>query len=99
MWRDLLHEHSVSIALWGGIGLVLLAMGVYIIRRFPRGEVDDNPITSDMMSTFRDLHAEGELSEEEYRKIKTKLAARLKYELFGEASDDDQDADSTEYTP
>ena len=36
-----------------------------------------------MMSKFRDLHAEGGLSDEEFRTIKTKLAGELKSELKG----------------
>jgi hypothetical protein len=34
-----------------------------------------------MMSKFRELHAEGGLSDEEFRTIKTKLASELKAEL------------------
>lgn len=71
--------------------LAAVAVGLYIIRRSPRGEVDDKLATSDMMSTFRDLHGKGQLSDDEYRIIKTKLAARLK-----ELSNTDKDPDFKE---
>ena len=50
---------------------------------------DDKLATSDMMDAFRDLHGRGQLSDDEYRSIKTKLAARLKAEL----SKPDEEAD------
>ena len=74
------------------VALAAVAVWLYIIRRSPRGEVDDKLATSDMMSTFRDLYAKGQLSDDEYRIIKTKLAARLK-----ELSKADEDPDFTEF--
>ena len=34
-----------------------------------------------MLTKFRDLHSKGELSDEEFRTIKTKLADQLRAEL------------------
>ena len=79
--QEFLRVHLPQIMLWVAIGVVLLAVGVFIIRRFPKGEEDDKLVTSDMMDAFRDLHARGQLSDDEYRSIKTKLATRLKEEL------------------
>jgi hypothetical protein len=80
MW-DFLSDPKAQIAVWGGVGVVLVAFAVYLIRRFPKGDEDDKLATSDMMDAFRDLHGAGQLSDDEYRSIKTKLAARLKAEL------------------
>jgi hypothetical protein len=89
---DFLSNPYGQITVWGGLGVVLVACGVYLIRRFPKGAGDDKLATSDMMNAFRDLHGEGQLSHDEYRSIKTKLAARLKAEL----AKPDEDADSKE---
>ena len=73
-------------------GLGFHAVGVFIIRRFPKGAEGDKAPTSDMMDAMRDLHARGQLSDDEYRSIKTKLATRLKEEL----ADPDEEAGSEE---
>ena len=56
-------------------------VGVYAVAKV-RGELTDTkPGASDMMTNFREIHSEGELSDEEFRKIKTSLADRLEDEL------------------
>ena len=59
----------------------LTALGMAIARRYRDYEVEDMSETSDLISKFRDLHAEGGLSDEEFRTIKTKLADELRTEL------------------
>ena len=90
--RAFLQEYLPEMMLWVTVGVVLLAVGVFIIRRFPKGAEDDKLATSAMMDAFRDLHARGQLSDDEYRSIKTKLATRLKEEL----SNPDEEAGSEE---
>ena len=60
---------------------VMTAIGIAIVRRYRGSEADDMVQSSEMMSKFRDLHAQGGLSDEEFRTIKTKLAEELKTEL------------------
>jgi uncharacterized membrane protein len=90
MWKFVQTEYA-QLTLWCAVAAAMVAIGFYIIRRFPRGEENGKLSTSDMMTTFRDLHAQGELSDDEYRNIKGKLAARLK-----ELSKDDEEPDFTE---
>ena len=59
----------------------LTAIAITIVRRYRDRRANDMSETSDMMSKFRDLHAEGGLSDEEFRTIKTKLASELRTEL------------------
>lgn len=60
---------------------VLAAVGALIVSRF-RGRADeDQPLASEILSNFRELHEEGELSEQEFRKIKTLLADKIQQEL------------------
>ena len=60
---------------------VLVAAGVYIVGRFRGGSEKDQPTASELMTNFRELHSQGDLSEQEYRNIKTLLAERLQNEL------------------
>jgi uncharacterized membrane protein len=89
-----LREYLPQIMRWVAIGVVLLAIGFFIIRRFPKSAGDDKLATSDMMDAFRDLHDRGQLSDDEYRSIKTKLAARLKEEL----AKPDEESDSRKHS-
>ena len=66
---------------------VMTAIGIAVARRYRDREAQDITDTSDMMSKFRELHAEGGLSDEEFRTIKTKLASELKSQLTTESND------------
>ena len=61
--------------------IALTAGGIFFVRRFRGGSDDDSPKASKMLTKFRDLHAKGDLSDEEFRTIKTKLAVELQKEL------------------
>jgi len=62
--------------------------GVYAVLKL-RKELKETPSgASDMMANFRELRSQGELSEQEFRTIKTLLADQLEQELkdHGKAS-------------
>ena len=63
------------------LAALLTAGGVYVIGRVRAGLRIQQPTNSHWMTNFRDLHAKGELSDEEYRTIKAVLAERLEQEL------------------
>ena len=65
---------------------VMTAIGLAVVRRYRDRKAEDISDASEMMSKFRDLHAEGGLSDEEFRTIKTKLANELKAELNDNSS-------------
>ena len=65
---------------------VITAIGIAAVRKYRGGAADDRLYSSEMMSKFRELHAEGGLSDEEFRTIKTKLASELKTELNDSSS-------------
>ena len=60
---------------------MLSATGRYLVSKLRGGSDEDQPITSDMLTNMQKMHQKGDLSEEEFRTIKTHLAARLKDEL------------------
>jgi len=76
--------YSLSLAaLWFAAIFALLALAALVVRRFRGGAADDRPTASEMLSKFRDLHARGGLSDDEYRTIKTKLATEVETEVIG----------------
>jgi uncharacterized membrane protein len=61
--------------------LALSAAAIYVARSFRGSAGQSDPQASDMLTKFRELHAKGVLSAEEYRTIRTKLARQLQEEL------------------
>ena len=68
-------------ALWFAVIFALIALGLEVVRRLRGRNASDTRAASDDLSNFRDLHARGGISDEEFRTIKTKLASELKGEL------------------
>ena len=80
-WSSILSERPVQVIFGLATVAILIAVGVYLVGRIRDGFNDQTGSTSDALSTFRELHDEGELSDEEYRNIKAKLSANLQREL------------------
>ncbi|MEM1303919.1 MAG: SHOCT domain-containing protein [Planctomycetota bacterium] len=92
-------------SLWLALFLVLLAAAVKLAKEFRRNgfrvlgifagnEADGAHDAHNSLSKFRELHARGTLSDEEYRTIKTKLASELQAErVAADSSADDRSAD------
>jgi len=59
----------------------LAAVGFYLIGKFRGGYRQSDLSVSHLLDNFRELHSRGQLSEEEYRNIKSKLADQLREEL------------------
>jgi hypothetical protein len=59
----------------------LVAVGAYIIAKIRAEPAKKEPEASEWLSKYSDLHSKGGLSDEEFRTIKTKLAAQLQDEL------------------
>jgi hypothetical protein len=59
---------------------VLVAVGTYLIRHCKQMVDEHSTNSNQMMSTFSELHEQGELSDEEYKNIKTRLAAKMQLE-------------------
>jgi len=70
-----------SLVLLLAVGASLVAVGFYAIGRVRAGMDRKDPPASEWLSNFKELHAKGELSDEEYRTIKAMLAERLQQEL------------------
>ena len=71
----------VQLVIWLAVFSALVAVAAYIIMRLRTEAVQNEPVASELLSKFRELHVEGDLSEEEFRTIKTTLAEQLQEEL------------------
>jgi len=59
----------------------LIAVGFYVIMKVRSWDQTDEPAASSLLTNFRELHHEGDLSDEEYRTIKSVLAEQLQDEI------------------
>ncbi len=66
---------------------VLIVVGIYVVAKVRRSFMESGPAASDLITNFRELHSQGELSDEEYRNIKATLAARLQSQLKGRSEE------------
>jgi hypothetical protein len=68
---------------WTGLALCALGSGILLLRNLRSGSAKQESTASELLSKFRELHSEGELSDAEYRTIKTQLAAELQQQIKG----------------
>jgi len=86
------------------IGVLLLgAMVIAVVDRWRKRSRQDRPDTGDQLSHFRSLYDRGELTPEEFERIRSKLGAKLRQELNvpgkGEAKPDVSAATATPAGP
>jgi len=60
---------------------ILVSVGIYLTEKFRANPLQKEPVTSEMLTKFRQMHERGVLSEEEFRTIKTSLTEQLQQEL------------------
>jgi hypothetical protein len=80
MW-DFLRSPTAQVTLGVAVGAILVAIGIYVVARVKSSFREDGISTNEMLTNFRDLHSQGELTDREYRTIKATLSARLQEEI------------------
>ncbi len=78
---EFLSSPAASILFLLAMTATLLAVGVYVIGRVRGGLREREPKSSELLTNFQQLHAQGELDDEEFRTIKAMLTAKLQQEL------------------
>ena len=70
---------QVLVAMGMLIGLVIAA--VLVVQRFRGSAVKSGNSTSEMLSNFQEMHSRGDITDADYRKIKSVLGDQLHGEL------------------
>ena len=78
---NLLRGNTAELLLLLAVLSALVAASILMVGKLRDGAGDDKLKASDLMTNFRELHARGVLSDEEFRTIKAKLSAQLQSEL------------------
>jgi uncharacterized membrane protein len=81
-WMDWFWQYKLEwYIFWFAVVFVLLAIGYYVVTKIRPEPEKKEPQASQWLSKYREMHSQGELSDEEFREIKTKLAEQLQDEL------------------
>ena len=79
---EVLTTPSGKAVIWVTVFLIISVIGWFVVLRFRDISGDDNPTASELLTNFRELHQEGDISEQEYRTIKTALRPDIERELI-----------------
>lgn len=74
---------TVELVLWGGVLVVLLIFATLVVWTLRRTTVGDSKTPSDMLANFRELHQQGDISDAEFRTIKSVLGPKPRREING----------------
>jgi hypothetical protein len=72
------YETWSEIVIWVAAGAALVAVGFYLVGKLRGAFRQSERESGILLDNFRELHSRGELSDEEYRTIKAKLASQLR---------------------
>ncbi len=84
LMQRLLDAGAKELVIWIAGLAILLAVAIYVIGKVRAAPAQHEPTASELMSKFRESHSRGELSDEEFRTIKTTLERQLREELKGD---------------
>ena len=74
-------ETLVQLMLGMAVLLGLVILGVLVVQRFRGGAADKGTSANDLLSNFQEMQSRGDISDADYRKIKSVLGAQLQSEL------------------
>ena len=78
---NFLQSTQAQVVVWLAVCAALVVVAVYVVLKVRQTFSESEPRTHDLITNFRELHSQGELSDEEYRTIKATLAERLQREI------------------
>jgi uncharacterized membrane protein len=77
-----------NLVLWLAVLGIAIAVAYYVIQKIRPRSGHEEPTASQWLTGFGDLHAKGDLSDEEFRTIKTILSQQLQDELKTDEQND-----------
>jgi uncharacterized membrane protein len=78
---DFLATPTAQAVIWMFALAVVLVLGYYIVQKFRDGTGEDRLTANELMTNFREMNREGDITDEEFRTIKTVLREPLKSEV------------------
>jgi len=78
---EFLQSTPAQAVLWIAVLLVLCAIGAYVVMWFRERSGKSRASSSELLTGFRELREEGDISGTEFRNIKSVLGQKLQEEL------------------
>ncbi len=75
------------LVIWVTLLAIMVTVAYYVIKKIRPKSVQKERRANEWLSKYRELHSRGGLSDEEFRTIKTTLAAQLQDELNDNGDD------------
>jgi uncharacterized membrane protein len=69
--------YLIPLAIWGGILLLLIVLAAIVVRKLRDSATQNRQAASDLLSNFQEMRAEGDISDAEFRNIKSVLGNQL----------------------
>jgi uncharacterized membrane protein len=88
VWQELFENPIAQLILWIAVGAVLVAIGIYVLSKIRDDSIQSELSANEMLSFLRESHAEGKLSDQEFRTLKTQLSDRMRSEMNKEKKKD-----------
>ena len=79
--HEFLSTPTAQVVIWVSVLLLVALVGFYVVCLFRQRGVQRQESANDLLSQFRKLHEQGEISQAEFRHIKTVLGPRIREEL------------------
>jgi uncharacterized membrane protein len=70
-----------ELIIWTAVLAALVAVAIYVIGKLRNAPAQREPVADELLAKCRESHSRGELSNEEFRTIRTTLEERLREEL------------------
>jgi len=77
----LLEVTPAELIVWATACAIFIAVAIYVVGLIRANPEKSEQDPSEMLSSYREMRSRGEISEEEYREIKTVLASHLQEKL------------------
>lgn len=74
-------EIMVQLTLWLGLLLGLVVVCMVVVQRFRGSAAEKDSAGGQVLANFQEMHSRGDISDADYRKIKSVLGAQLHSEL------------------
>ena len=80
-WKSFWKNEPEWLILWIAVAAVLVVIAGYVITKIRPKPVQKELQTNEWLAKYGELHSKGELTDEEFRTIKTQLVEQLQNEL------------------
>jgi uncharacterized membrane protein len=76
-------ETWIQLGVWGAILLGLLVLAVVVVQRFRGSAAETGARPGDMLTNFQEMRERGDISDADYRRIKSVLGDKIQDDAKG----------------